>query len=143
MNPVVLQLRVMQVVMIVSVPLFFFVSRTLQSPAQSVNASIQWVIVLCAAGSALLGFIVQPILLRARSQSLPPALNSTPLGPWRAGHIVRFATAESVALFGFVLRALGCSPNLVYLLFGSGLLLLLLWRPGAIPTQTKSQGSIG
>jgi hypothetical protein len=143
MNPIAFQLRIMQFTMILSVLLFFFVSRTVQPPAQIVNFSFQWAVVLCATASALSGFILQRMLMRAPSQSLLAAQDSTRLARWRMGHIIRFATAESVALFGFVLRTLGSSSTPVYLLFGSGLLLLLFWQPGVIPIKTESQGSIG
>ena len=143
MNPVAFQLRIMQIAMMVSVLLIFFFSRTLQPPAHSVNASMQWSIVLCAIAPALSGFIVQRTMLRAPSQSPPATRNSTLLARWRAGHILRFATAESVALFGLVLHTLGSSSVLVNVLFVSGILLPLLWQPGAVPTEAESQNSIG
>jgi hypothetical protein len=143
MNPKSHVLRIMQVTFIISVGLFYYVSGTVHPAAHSVNPTVQWAIVLCAAASALMGFIVQPILLRGPGQPLPENQNSARLTRWMSGHILRFATAESVALFGLVLHILGSSSVVVNVLFGSSILLLLFWQPGAIPAQTESQSSIG
>jgi hypothetical protein len=137
MNPVTFQLRVMQIVFIVSVLLFYYVSGTIHPSAQSMNPSMQWAIVLCAIASALMGFIVQRMFLRTPSQSLPEKQNSALLARWFAGHILRFATAESVALFGVVLHTFGSSSALVNALFMSSLLLLLIWQPGTCPPQNE------
>jgi len=139
MNPVTFQLRILQISFIVSVGLFYYVCGTIQPADHSVNSSMQPAIVLCAIASALMGFIVQRILLRAPSQSLPEQQNSTRFSRWFAGHILRFATAESVALFGLVLHMLGSSSTLVNVMFISSLLLLLIWQPGTIPPKNESQ----
>jgi protein-S-isoprenylcysteine O-methyltransferase Ste14 len=143
MNPIARQLRIAQVAFIVTVGLIYYVSGTVPPVAHSVNSSIQWAIVLCAIASVLAGFIVQRTMLRTPSQFLPAAQHSTVLVKWKAGHILRFATAESAALFGLVLHTLGSSSVLVNILFGSSILLLLFWQPGAIPAQSESQSSIG
>ena len=142
MNPAILVVRTLQCAMIVSVLMFIFVLHIIHPTPHSVNASLEWSIVFCAIGSALMGFIVQRMMLRGPSQSLPATENSTLLRPWFAGHVLRFATAESVALFGFALRMMGSSSILVTGLFVSSLVLLLLWQPGPVPTQTESQISI-
>jgi len=133
MNPAIRVVRTMQIAFIVSVLLFLFVLHTLNPAAQNVSASFQWGIVLCAIASAGMGFIGQRAFLRPSAPSLPTNQNPTPLARWFSGHLLRFATAESVALFGFVLRMWGSTSILVYLLFGGSLLLLLTWRPGTVP----------
>jgi F0F1-type ATP synthase membrane subunit c/vacuolar-type H+-ATPase subunit K len=130
-------MRVMQVAFITSVLLFMYVLHAAHPPVQSVPPALEWAIVICAAASALAGFIVQKALLCPPSQPLAAARNSTPLNGWFTGHIIRFATAESVALFGFVLRMMGSSSVMVTVLFGSSLLLLLLWQPGECPMENE------
>jgi hypothetical protein len=141
MNPVTLQLRVMQITFIVSALLFYLICRMTPSPAQSVSAPARWVILLLAFTNGFFGFILQRMLRHAPNRFFPAAQDSTPLARWRAGHILRFATAEAVVLFGLALHSLGGSSLLVNVLFGSGLLLMLLWRPGPVPSQSESQGS--
>jgi hypothetical protein len=142
MNPAVVTVRTLQCFFILSVLMFIYVLHIIHPTPHSVNASLQWSIIFCAIASALMGFIVQRMMLRAPSQSLPATKDSTLLRQWFTGHMIRFATAESVALFGFVLRMMGSSSILVTLLFVSSLLLLLLWQPGPVPTQTESHISI-
>jgi hypothetical protein len=142
MNPAAFQLRVMQVAFIVSVMLFYYVGITIHPAAQVVSRPMQWGIAFCAVSSALMGFFVQRILLRTPSQSSPSPQGSTARSRWFSGHVLRFATAESVALFGLLLLRLAGPSTEVYLLFGASLLLLLLWQPGSIPALAESQRSI-
>ena len=142
MNPAVVTVRTLQCFFIVSVLMFIYILHIIHPTPHSVNASMQWSIVFCAMGSALGGFYMQRMLLRIQAKPLSGTQSSNPLRQWFTGHMIRFATAESVALFGFVLRMMGSSSIPVTVLFVSSLLLLLLWQPGPVPTQTESQISI-
>jgi hypothetical protein len=142
MNPAIVKVRTMQVAFIISVVLFFFVSRTFPPPVQKVNATFQWAIVSCAVFAVLSGFIVQRILRRVPNMPLSMIQSSDLLRPWFSGHVVRFATAESVAMFGLILRSLYGPSNVVTFLFAGSLLLLILWQPGEVPAANESQSSI-
>jgi membrane protein implicated in regulation of membrane protease activity len=142
-NPAILLVRILQIAFIVSVLMFIFVLKIIHPALHSVSALFQWSIVFCAISSALAGFYAQRRFQRLPSQPLPAAQSSDLRGPWFAGHVIRFATAESVALFGFVLRMMGSTSVLVTVLFVTSLLLLLLWQPGAVPTETESQNTKG
>ena len=135
MNPAIRVIRTMQITFIVSVLLFIYVLHTVSPAPQSVNANFQFAIVCCAIASVLAGFIMQRVLLNAPDRPDSRGQSSTPQGRWLIGHVIRFATAESVALFGFTLRMMGSTSVVVTLLFGSSLLLLLLWQPGTCPAQ--------
>jgi hypothetical protein len=138
MNPVIRVVRVLQVAIIVSVLLFIFVLHVIHPAPQNVDSFLQLAIVCCAIASALSGFILQRMLLNAPSRPSSTTQNSTPRARWFTGHVIRFATAESVALFGFVLRMMGSTSNLVSVLFAGSLLLLILWQPGGVPAETES-----
>jgi len=60
--------------------------------------------------------------------------NAVLLRRWRSGNIVSFVFAESIMLFGVVLKFLGEQWSIVSFFFGIGLLLLLLWSPRKIQT---------
>jgi hypothetical protein len=137
MDPLVRVVRILQIAVIVSVLLFILILNMIHPAPQSVSASLQWSIVVLAILSAESGFRVQRLMLRTRSQSL--LRSSTPRSRWLGGHAIRLATAESVALFGFVLRMIGSSSNLVIALFAGSLLLLIFWQPGAVPAENESQ----
>ena len=136
MNPAIFTMRILQGTIIFSVLMFIYVLHIIHPAPHTVNASLQWAIVLCAIASAMVGFIMQRVILNAPDRPNSMGQSSTPQGRWFTGHILRFATAESVALFGFVLRMMGSTSIVVSLLFGSSLLLLLLWQPGTCPAQT-------
>lgn len=55
--------------------------------------------------------------------------NAALLQRWRSGNILQFAFAESVTLFGLVLRLLGASWQVAAPFFAVGLLMLLLSAP--------------
>ena len=55
--------------------------------------------------------------------------NAALLQRWRSGNIVQFAFAESVTLFGMLLRLLGASLPVAAPFFAVGLLMLLLNAP--------------
>jgi hypothetical protein len=135
MNPAVFQLRIMQITFIVSVVLFYYVMSMIPPTAHAVNTSMQSAIVLCAIAFVLVGFIGQRVFQRAPSQSLSEKQNPSLLTRWFAGHLMRFATAESVALFGVVLHMLGSSSSLVTTMFASSIVLLMIWQPGTSPPK--------
>lgn len=143
MDPAIRLVRILQFAFIVSVLLFFDVAtRLLRPPAQSVNPAVQWTIVIVSIACASSGFLVQRMLRRTPNMPLSTIQRTDLLRPWLMGHLIRFAMAESVALFGFVLRGLGSSSKLVNTMFAASLLLLILWRPGEVPTPNESQGPI-
>lgn len=143
MNPAIVTVRILQCAMIVSVMLFYLVLHLTHPAPQSVNANVQLAIVCCAIASAMGGFIMQRVILNAPARPNASGQNSTARGRWLSGHVIRFATAESVALFGFVLRTMGSYSNVVIALFAGSLLLLILWQPGEVPAENESRSPIG
>jgi hypothetical protein len=51
---------------------------------------------------------------------------------WRTGNLLSFCFAETVTIFGLLLKALGFDWKVAAIFFAAGLLLLLLWAPRAI-----------
>jgi F0F1-type ATP synthase membrane subunit c/vacuolar-type H+-ATPase subunit K len=142
MNPAIRVVRILQCAIIVSVLLFYYVLHVTHPAPQSVNANFQLAVVCCAIASAMAGFIMQRAIKNAPDRPNASGQKSTPRGRWLSGHVIRFATAESVALFGFVLGMMGSTSNVVIALFAGSLLLLVFWQPGEVPTETESQGPI-
>lgn len=58
--------------------------------------------------------------------------NPTALAKWRMGNLLCFVFAETVTLFGLVLKFLGAGWNVAGIFFGVGLCLMLLWTPRPI-----------
>jgi hypothetical protein len=133
------QLRVYQVICVLFVAACILLSRSLVPEAEHASSAVQFFVILVAVWSAFSGFRLQRLLARDRSNSVQRSTTrkkSTPFTRWRAGHLMRLVSATSVALWGFVLFYLGGSTWLVDALFGSGLVLLLIWSPGSSPEST-------
>jgi hypothetical protein len=88
-------------------------------------------IVFLAIYSAWSGFYIQKIFKRVGKQGR----RLTPLHAWQWGNITKLASALSVCLWAFVLHLFGGLIWLVYPIFGLGVVLLLIWKPGMSPPQ--------
>jgi len=97
---------------------------------------VHWIVVVGAIGSAVSGFTLQRKMANPPTQSRRPSATSTPFIRWRAGNIWRIWTATTVGGWALCLSDLAGPPWLVNILFVVGLLLLLVWRPGAAPAET-------
>jgi len=91
-----------------------------------------------ALGFGAISTISVGLILRQRLVMAPAAAlasdpeNKAVLRRWRGGNIVSFAFAESIMLFGVVLKFMGERWNIVAVFFAAGLLMLLLWTPKKI-----------
>jgi len=142
MNPAIRVVRILQFAMIFSVLLFYLVLHLIHPAPQNVDSTVQLAIVCCAIASAMAGFIMQRAVQNAPDRPNASGQTSTARGRWLSGHVVRFATGESVALFGFVLGIMGSTSNVVIALFAGSLLLLVFWQPGEVPAENESQNPI-
>jgi hypothetical protein len=59
------------------------------------------------------------------------------LGNWRVANLLSFVFAQTISLFGFVLKFLGSSWNIAAIFFGAGLLLLIIWTPRKIQVMPR------
>jgi len=85
---------------------------------------------LVSVADTMLGFVRRRYYFSAAMELLRSEPESRAgLAKWRVANIVSFAFAQTVTLFGFVLKFLGWSWSIAGIFFGVGLLLLLLWTP--------------
>jgi len=130
------QLRLVQVACLLFVAVCIFVRHLVKRETQSAITPTQWLVIVAAIWSAVSGFTGQRRIVSARTRSQRASRRSTPFSRWRAGHLMRLWTATIVALWALVLHEIGGPSRLVDTFFAVGLLLLLVWRPGASPTPT-------
>ncbi|MGA8430838.1 MAG: hypothetical protein WB729_13525 [Candidatus Sulfotelmatobacter sp.] len=102
---------------------------------------IQWVVIVMGVWAIMSGFILERKIVSYPKRASRPSIRSTPLSRWRAGNLVRVASATSVALWGLILRSNGGSASVAYTLIAIGGLLLLTWRPSALPADNSPQDS--
>jgi len=138
MNTPMRHLRLMQVGCILLVLACIWVSRLGKHESQGGITAVHWVVTGAALWSAVSGFTLQRKLSRTpKSQRV--SNTSTPASRWKAGHVLRLASAAAVAMWALYLSELGGPPVLVNALFAIGVVLLLIWKPGAIPASTQTQ----
>jgi len=126
-----MNLRLVHVAFFVSWFLFIFVIETAQ-PTRIANASM-----IIPAALGLIGFSEIGVGFFLRSKFIREAetvLRTEPENQaaklkWRTGNFLSFCFAETITLFGVVLKFLGFGWNIAGIFFAVGMLLLILWTP--------------
>jgi hypothetical protein len=63
--------------------------------------------------------------------------NKAALAKWRTGNLLSFCFAETITLFGLMLKLLGFGWKVAGVFFAGGLILLLVWAPRKIQSMTQ------
>lgn len=130
------QLRIVQIICLVPAVLAFWLITHSSKPKNNAEfGPIQWAIVLAATYCAVSGFTFQRFLNKERPQSRPGGTGSAPYRRWSIGHLMRLATACSVAMWGAVTPILKGPLWMAYAFWGLGILLVLVWTPGTPPPE--------
>ena len=131
--------RIFQIVAIIFVIFLFLLVRILPSTSgASAITPFKLIIVFLALYCAASGFTLQRRLLRVPANP-NIAVKSTPIKRWMSAHVIRLAFAVAVSLYGFLLHFLGGPEWLAVSLIALGLILLLFWRPGDEPAESKDR----
>jgi F0F1-type ATP synthase membrane subunit c/vacuolar-type H+-ATPase subunit K len=125
------KLRLIQSVYIVAIPLFGWVAESVRGRGSSDWTLWHWVMTGLALYAALGGFFLRRKLMRRSEEALAKdASNPKALKQWQAGHLIGFASAEAIVIWGVVVRmVLGGALWQASLFYAAGLFLLLLWTP--------------
>jgi hypothetical protein len=129
------RLRILQFACFLCVLACIWVSRLGRHEWQGTLTIRHWVVIVGAIWAAISGFTLQRRIVNRQARPRRPASTSTPFTRWRAGHIVRLWTATVVALWALLLHEFAGPPWLENAFFALALLLLLVWTPGAVPSQ--------
>jgi len=77
-------------------------------------------------------FLRSKFLAEAEAILREDGQNRAAMLKWRTGNLLSFCFAETISLFGVVLKFLGYEWRIAGVFFGVGLLLLILWTPQKI-----------
>jgi hypothetical protein len=135
------KIRLIQAAFIVAILLFVRVAESVRGRGSNDWTLWHWVMTGLALYAALVGFFFRRKLLRRSEEALAKdASNPKALNQWQAGHLMGFASAEAIVLWGVVVRmVLGGALWQASLFYAAGLFLLLLWTPRmpiTTPTST-------
>jgi hypothetical protein len=125
------QVRLMHVAFVITWFLLVFILQVQLKPAaRPIEPAIVGAIALVAVSSVSIGWTMRRKQLAMAVEVLRrEPEDGAALVRWRFANILSFAFAESVTLFGFVLKVMGASWGIAGCFFAGGLILLLLWWP--------------
>lgn len=124
-------LRPIQLTFILSVCLFVFAGEKIITPGRPDFPAALLYGILILAGSN----IIIAVLFRYKTAGQAEEIlrrnpdDAVALNRWRAGQLISYCMAESVGLFGFVLRVLGAPFARSIPFYGAAMLLLILFQP--------------
>lgn len=103
---------------------------------------LQLLMIVGAVWSAVVGFTFQRKLSRI-SKSRRVGSKSTPFTRWKAGHIMRLASATSVGNWGLALYYFHGPLWLVDTALAVSLILLIAWKPSLAPEKNMGDEQSG
>ena len=130
MRSTVKTLRTLQWAMLGSILVYAVLGEVLGSGARSVDPSLSYV--FTTAGVAIVGviFVVRRTLVLRSAESLASHPDdSLTLGHWKSGYVATYALCEGLALFGLILRFMGCSFQQSLPFYIGGFVLLSFFGP--------------
>jgi hypothetical protein len=136
------QLRVIHCAFLVTWFLFILVIERVHPAAGPGEANLDSVFPL-AFGFVCVSEIVVALFFRARFIAASEAVlrsepeNRAALVKWRTGNMLSFCIAETITLFGLVLKFLGFDWKTAAVFFAAGMLLLLFWMPRKIEAMPR------
>jgi len=123
-------LRTLQWVMLGSILLYAVVGEVLGSGARAADPSLGYV--FTTAGVAIVGviFVVRRTLVLRSAESLAAHPDdSLSLSHWKTGYVATYALCEGLALFGLILRFMGCNFQQSLPFYIGGFVLLFFFGP--------------
>ncbi len=131
-------LRIVHATFLFTVLLYFYALTVLRPQEHRVPPAIVICFMAVSTGTITLALFF-------RSRKVTPAVeilrrnaeDAVALTNWRSGNILSFTLAETIVLFGFVLKYLGAGWNLAGIFFGVGVFLFFVWTPRLdVPTSS-------
>jgi hypothetical protein len=123
-------LRTLRWALLGSIVLYAVVGEVLGSRARTLDPSLNYV--FTTFGVAIVGviFVVRRTLVLRSAESLAAHPDDAlTLSHWKSGYFATYALCEGLALFGLVLRFLGCSLQQSLPFYIAGFVLLLFFGP--------------
>jgi hypothetical protein len=122
-------LRAVQWVMLASVLACVVLGEIVGPGAHAVNPTLNYLFSTFAVAIIGVIFVVRRTLVFRAAESLATQPNDAiSLSHWRTGYIVTYCLCECLALFGIVLRLLGCNLQQCVPFYFGGFFLLLFFR---------------
>jgi hypothetical protein len=124
-------LRIIQAALILSVLLYAFVAeKVIQRSASSPERSFVTSITILAIAMICMALVIRSRTVNPAKQKLElDAADSGALNRWRIGTLISLVLVESVALYGLVLRVMGCTRSQTWPFYLTAILIMVIWTP--------------
>jgi hypothetical protein len=123
-------LRFVQWLMLASILLYAIVGEVAGPALRAVNPTISYLFSTLSVAVVGSIFVVRRTLVfRAAESLVTHPDDSISLSHWRIGYIATYALCEALALFGLVLRFLGCNSQQSFPFYIGAFVLLFFFRP--------------
>src|ERR1700747_3323771 len=123
-------IRAIQIALLVSVVLYVIVGERVGTIPKLNDPVVFYVLSLATVTIVGVILVVRRTLVLQSAAALAVRPNDVAtLNRWRAGHIMTYALAESIALFGLVLRLIGFTLSQVWSFYIAAFILLLFFGP--------------
>jgi F0F1-type ATP synthase membrane subunit c/vacuolar-type H+-ATPase subunit K len=126
------QVRILHVAFVMTWFLLILVLKFIQPPLGTTNTPEFFPLALgfvCVSEVGLALFFRARLVAASEAVLRSDSENKDALSKWRTGNLLSFCFAETITLFGLMLKLLGFGWKIAGVFFASGLILLLLWTP--------------
>jgi hypothetical protein len=123
-------LRAVQWALLGSILIYAVAGEVLHSRARAVDASLSYV--FTTASVAIVGVILvvrRTLVLRSAESLASHPEDALALGHWKNGYLATYVLSEALALFGLILRVMGCDFEQSLPFYIGGFALLFFFRP--------------
>jgi hypothetical protein len=122
-------LRTVQMVLLVSILLYGVVGQFAGPSGRIVNPNINYLFSTLSVAIVGIIFVVRRTMVFRAEQTLATQPDdSISLSHWKTGYIATYSLCEALALFGLVLKILGCNWQQCIPFYLGGFVLLLFFR---------------
>jgi hypothetical protein len=129
MNPVAM-LQIVRFALLTSVVLYALIGEVAgpKTPA-TVSPLLFYILTLVAVTSVAVAFVLRRTLMKESEPTASGTVDASVINRWRMANIVTYALAESIAMFGLVLRMLGFTLGQILPFYLAGFILILFLAP--------------
>jgi hypothetical protein len=123
-------LRAVQWILLGSIVFYVGVGQILGSRARGADPSVSYFFTTAAVAIVGVIFVVRRTLVLRSAESLASHPDdSLTLNHWKSGYIATYALCEALALFGLILRYMGCNFQQSLPFYIGGFVLLFFFAP--------------
>ena len=122
-------MRLLQFLMLASIVAYVVVGEVVKPSARAINPTVNYVVSILSMAIVGIIFVVRRTLVLRAEQTLASQPDDViSLNHWKTGFVATYALCEALALFGLVLRFLGCDFQQSAPFYLGGFVLLFFFR---------------